>query len=70
MPPAAPDYTGSGAPILSSWATRNAQQLAQVVLGADPSAGPATTWTGMTTPAKSDVQRLRSSDAVGNRELD
>jgi hypothetical protein len=62
IPAAAQDYTGNGAPVLSSWSTKNAQQFAQVVTGTDPSAGPSTTWTGMTAPAKADVQRLRSTD--------
>jgi hypothetical protein len=55
--------TASGVPLVNSWFTKNSSQYAQVISGADPSAGPQTTWTGTTTPQYADVQELQYSSS-------
>ena len=61
--------------LLSSWATKNAGQDAQVISGFNPAAGPKSTWpfdvpegvrvaNAVLTPVKADVQRLRYSDSA------
>ena len=74
VPAGAADVTADGnIALLSSWATRNANEDARVALGFDPSAGGKTIWptdvpagariTGsVTTPLKADIQRVRASD--------
>ncbi|MCX6587788.1 MAG: YHYH protein [Acidobacteria bacterium] len=63
-------------PTLQSWQTENATTLARAVVGWDPSAGPQTTWPGVqpagarapgggvTTPAKADIQRIRTTASM------
>ena len=78
VPASAVDYfvngayaqTASTTPELTSWATKNSQQSAEVVSAFDPSAGPQTTWPteaiagaktsgGVGTPTPSDTQHIR-----------
>ena len=83
VPAGAQDYFNNGQlangsstdAVLVSFPTQNAQSLAQVVVGWDPSAGPQTTWPGLqpsgvmaasggvTVPANADVQRIRTNTA-------
>ncbi len=62
-------------PYLASWATSNATQMAQVVSGYDPSAGPSTIWPtnvpstarysgGATAATFADIQQVRYSDTA------
>ncbi len=76
IPAGATDFPGASAEaILSSWATKNAGQDAQVVSAVNPAAGPKTTWPtempagirfngGATTAAKADTQRVRYTDST------
>jgi uncharacterized protein (TIGR03437 family) len=63
-------------PTLKAWQTDNATTTARAVVGWDPSAGPQTTWPGaqpagartagggVTTPAKADIQRIRTTTST------
>lgn len=82
IPEGTSDYFNAGTapakvstvPLLTSWATKNSQQPAQVVSNYNPAAGPKTTWpndvpagvtaTGVTTPVLADTQRIRFSDTT------
>jgi uncharacterized protein (TIGR03437 family) len=56
--------SGPSAPALTSWSTQHASEFAEVVNGFDPSAGPATTWPGVTRPALAEPQRIRYTDTT------
>lgn len=67
----ATDYFNSGtysmgpsAPSLTSWQTERSTQYAAIVNGTDPSAGPSTTWPGVTTPALAEPQRIAYTDST------
>lgn len=66
--------TGTSAPQLTAWLTKNSQQDARVVSGFDPSAGAKTTWPvdapagartsgGVVTPSKADPQSISFTEA-------
>jgi len=67
--------TTSTLPAVTSWATRNSQQSAEVVSAFDPSAGPQTTWPsdvlagartsgGVSTPTPADTQQVRYNSST------
>ena len=53
---------GPSTPLLTSWSTKYSSNDATVVSGYDPSAGPQTTWSGQSTTALAETQRIRYSD--------
>ncbi len=83
IPTGATSYFANGAytaaqvttPQLSSWATKNSQQNAQIISGFDPTAGATTTWPnnvptgattsgGVATPTKADTQSISYTNAA------
>ncbi|HEY3841350.1 MAG TPA: YHYH protein [Bryobacteraceae bacterium] len=56
--------SGPATPLLTSWSTTYSTNDAKVVSGYDPSAGPQTTWSGQSTPALAETQRIRYSDST------
>ena len=56
--------SGPATPELTSWTTRHSSQYAEVVSGYDPSAGPSTTWPGVTTPALAEPQHIQYSTST------
>jgi uncharacterized protein (TIGR03437 family) len=56
--------SGPATPLLTSWSTKYSASDARVVSGYDPSAGPSTIWSGQSTPALAEAQRIRYSDST------